>query len=133
VKEIFEDDLNLAKDDLSSIFRYNNTSKHVSTKRNQTSTDASFLKQRTLLELEDLSILSKLKVEDMKINQLSIYMGEFREGNYKKVAWSLKSAGGKLREIDLGSLPCKFVLIEVEKGAILPQLSKLSFYGIKHS
>lgn len=62
----------------------------------------------------------------MKVAQLSVSVSERRDGPYVKACESVQIPHGECRVLKVGSLPCRFVKIVMEKGTPLRDTSKYS-------
>ena len=82
-------------------------------------------------------MISKVHVTDMKAIRFNLYVSEFlSEHNdttgFQKITFKEKIVSGKERIIDVGNIPARFLIIEVEKGVPLPKKNNLQVFGIKH-
>ena len=124
-------------DSLGAPFRYNNTNQLLSGKvrRNEKYDDSVMLKQRSIIDLRDLVMVSKMHILGLPANQvLNVYASEFPHDSYQKV--SVKQTvkhNQNLRVIDFGNIPARFLMVEVVKGEPLPNdESAVEVYGIHY-
>ena len=62
-----------------------------------------------------------------------MFVSEHKNGPYLKVCESVHLPHGNERVIKVGCLPCKYVLLEMEKGVPLLKLKKISAFGLSYS
>ena len=124
-------------DSLGAPFRYNNTNQLLSGKvrRNEKYHDSVMLKQRSIIDLSDLVMVSKMHILGLPANQvLNVYTSEFPHDSYQKV--SIKQTvkhNQNLRVIDFGNVPARFLMVEVVNGEPLPNdESAVEVYGIHY-
>jgi len=132
-----QEDYDPLTDDLYSPFRYNNTSQLLCGKvrRDEVYHTSIMLKQRSIIDLSDLCIVSKLHLNGLPgATVFNLYVSEFPHEAYQKV--SLKQIvhhHQNLRVIDLGNMPARFLMIEVTNGEPIPNDEKaVEVYGILH-
>ena len=110
--------------------KYHN-SKSDKIRRNEPWSEAVVLKQKCLFSFGgDMIMLSRVHFKDFKVASLNIYISEFKNGPFVKVCESIHLPHGNERVVKVGSLPCKYMMIEMEKGVPLLQLKKISAFGI---
>ena len=74
------------------------------------------MKQRTLIELKELALVSKIHVAKLKNARVTLKVSEYAdESKFQVVQFREKVVGGgKVRAIDVGNIPAKFIMIEVD-------------------
>ena len=68
----------------------------------------------------------------MKGAKINMYVSEFPYEGYKQITFHERVHYKKERVIEVGSLPARYLLVEVEKGVPLPSEQNITIYGIKH-
>eukprot|EP00347_Sterkiella_histriomuscorum_P015765 403355764 len=119
-----------------NLYKYNNDTQVGRTiRRNDTALEETdLLKQRTLVELKDLCLVSKIHVKNFKNARVSIYLSEFADYGFKLVNHQKKLMSSKERIIDIGNLPAKYILIEVDKGVPIKALKQdFQVFGVEHT
>lgn len=124
-------------DDITSPFRYNNTSQLLCGKvrRNEAYHSSAMLKQRSIIDLSDLCVVSKIHLLGLPgATVFNLYVSEEPHHKYKKVATKQVAYHHQnLRVIDVGSLPARFLMVEVVNGEPLPNdPSCVEVYGLSH-
>ena len=100
-------------------FDYHNTGSDK-IRRNESWQSSVVLKQKCLFSFGgNMIMLGRVHFQDFKVASLNIYISEFKNGPYLKVCESVHLPHGNERVVKVGCLPCKYMLIEMEKGVPL--------------
>lgn len=135
--KIDEPDYDPLTDDFAAPFRYNNTSQLLTGKvrRNEKYGESAMLKQRSIIDLGDMIMVSKMHILGLPGSQIfNVYASEFPHDSYQKVSVKQTAKHNQnLRVIDLGSFPARFLMIEVVKGEPLPNDERaVEVYGMNY-
>ena len=108
---------------------HNNVSDKI--RRNERWTDSIVLKQKVIFDLGSMAMLSKIHFYNMKVACINVYLAETRKGPFIKVCDKVTLPHGLERVIKVGGLPCRYMMLEMEKGAPLRDAYKnIELYGI---
>ena len=124
-------------DQFGAPFRYNNTSQLLTGKvrRNEKYQESALLKQRSVIDLGDMVMVSKMHILGLPGSQVfNVYGSEYPYDSYQKVTTKQSVKHNQnLRIIDLGSFPARFLMIEVVKGEPLPNDERaVEVYGMNY-
>ncbi|CAI2379185.1 unnamed protein product [Moneuplotes crassus] len=110
--------------------KYHNE-KSAKIRRNEKWSESIVLKQKVIFDLGSMAMLSKIHFFKMKVACLNVYLAEAHKGPYVKVCDQINLPHGQERVIKVGGLPCRFLMIEMEKGAPLREAYKnIELYGL---
>ncbi|CDW75561.1 UNKNOWN [Stylonychia lemnae] len=113
----------------NTVYKYNNDTQVSQTiRRNEKNLEeAHLLKQRTLIELKGLNMVSKIHIRKFKNARINVYVSEFQETGFQTVNY-------QERIIELGNVPCKYILIEVDKGVPIDAFRQdIKIFGLPHT
>ena len=78
-------------------------------------------------------MLARVHFTDFKVAQMSVYVSEFKNGPYLKVVESMHLPAGKERIVKVGCLPCKYMMLEIEKGVPVVDVRNISCFGLSYA
>lgn len=76
-------------------------------------------------------MLSKIHFYKMKVACLNVYLAESKKGPYMKVCDKVNIPHGDERVLKVGCLPCKYMMLEMEKGTpVRDAYRNIELYGV---
>ena len=102
-------------------------------RRNEIWHQSVVLKQKTVFDFGEMSMLARIHICDMKVASLNVYISEFRDGPFHSAVQSETLKQGSERVIKIGCLPCRYVMIEMEMGVPICDPRKVKCFGLKYS
>jgi hypothetical protein len=86
--------------------------------------------QSTVIDMGDLSIISRLHFHQCKIMSVDIEIAEKEEGPFFKLFRDMTIIAGNIKIVKVGNLPARFIKITVIKGSPIQDFNKLEVFGL---
>lgn len=99
-------------------------------RRNYSFTSEEIIKQSTLFDLGEMYLLSKIHIKESNLMKLKIEISPNIQGPWVAVENDLIIVSGKIRVLNIGSLPCRFFRLTVVKGCPIMDFTKVECYGL---